>query len=247
MFKPTFLYIKQHEITGILYFGKTVRNPESYNGSGLKWKRILKKHGGRVNTLWYCLFTDQESLVDFAINFSKLNDIVNNPQWANLIEENGLDGANIGHEDFVSTDMKSEISAKITNALISLWENPEYRQKMTNARKEAWTEERHIRHKEYLKLKWTPEAKLLHSKQMTGRKGSKKLKGIPKTIEHNRKNSEALKGKKKSAEHIQAIKDSIMLRKVCRLEDRKVMSVTHFTRWLDRINHLKVATPEKLP
>lgn len=37
-FEPTYLYIKQHSITGKLYFGKTVKNPEKYNGSGSPWR-----------------------------------------------------------------------------------------------------------------------------------------------------------------------------------------------------------------
>jgi hypothetical protein len=31
-FKPTWLYIKQHTVTGLKYFGKTTRNPEKYKG-----------------------------------------------------------------------------------------------------------------------------------------------------------------------------------------------------------------------
>ena len=38
-FKPTFLYIKQHTVTGKLYFGKTTQNPETYLGSGTYWTK----------------------------------------------------------------------------------------------------------------------------------------------------------------------------------------------------------------
>lgn len=44
-FKPTYLYIKQHIKTGKLYFGKTVKNPETYHGSELHWKQHVEKHG----------------------------------------------------------------------------------------------------------------------------------------------------------------------------------------------------------
>lgn len=39
-----YLYVKRHIETGLLYFGKTVKNPYKYNGSGLRWKRHLRKH-----------------------------------------------------------------------------------------------------------------------------------------------------------------------------------------------------------
>lgn len=92
-FKPTFLYIKQHSTTGLMYFGKTTKHPESYSGSGAYWLKHINKHGREhVINVWYCLFTDVDLLVDFATNFSKLNDIVNADKWANLDIETGLNG-----------------------------------------------------------------------------------------------------------------------------------------------------------
>jgi len=90
--KPTYLYIKQHEITKLKYFGKTIKDPLSYLGSGKHWKRHIKKHGEHIETLWYKLFTDKKELINYALNFSKENDIVNSKEWANLKEENGLNG-----------------------------------------------------------------------------------------------------------------------------------------------------------
>ena len=90
-FKPTYLYIKQHSITGKLYFGKTSKNPEIYNGSGLKWTKHYSHHGKQyIQTLWYCLFLDEKSINDFALSFSRQNDIVKSNEWLNLIEETGL-------------------------------------------------------------------------------------------------------------------------------------------------------------
>lgn len=34
IYKPTYLYIKVHSITGMKYFGKTTKNPIKYDGSG---------------------------------------------------------------------------------------------------------------------------------------------------------------------------------------------------------------------
>ena len=92
--KLTHLYIKQHSVTGLKYFGKTTKeDPVSYLGSGIHWKRHIKKHGTEhVKTLWYQSFQDKKSLVDYATKFSKENNIVESKEWANLKEENGLDG-----------------------------------------------------------------------------------------------------------------------------------------------------------
>lgn len=40
-----YLYVKQHSITGLKYFGKTVRDPNTYFGSGTYWNRHIDKHG----------------------------------------------------------------------------------------------------------------------------------------------------------------------------------------------------------
>lgn len=103
-FQPTYLMIKQHSITGLLYFCKTTKsfkNMLRYKGSGTGWKIHLREHGKEhVVTLWYCLFYDQEELVKFARMCSKQWDIVkavdsaNKKIWANLMVENGIIGGN---------------------------------------------------------------------------------------------------------------------------------------------------------
>ena len=236
-FKPTFLYIKRHIVTGLLYFGKTVKNPNKYKGSGIYWKRHLQKHGSHVETLWYCLFLDAQTCSEFALLFSKNNNIVESSEWANLIDENGLDGALVGHPSFI-TDY-TEVSKKMSAAAKQMWSDPDFKEKMRQVHRERWTDEEKLRNSEMMKAKWTEERKLKHSMSMKGRPGTKKLKGIPKTAEHNRKNSEALKGKPKTEEHRKNQSESIKLRKVCRLLDRKVMSVTHFTRWLNSLVKLQ--------
>lgn len=96
-FKPTFLYIKQHSITNKFYFGKTINNPEKYQGSGKLWKRHIKKHGKEyVVTLWYELFTNLNDIREFALTFSEDMNIVESDQWLNLIPENGTDGGSRG-------------------------------------------------------------------------------------------------------------------------------------------------------
>lgn len=93
---PTYLYVKVHKITGLMYFGKTTKkNPLNYLGSGKHWKRHINKHGiENVETVWVSEpFTDKDDLEDFSLFFSDFFDIVNSKEWANLREENGIDGA----------------------------------------------------------------------------------------------------------------------------------------------------------
>ena len=91
--KSTRLYVKKHSFTGLLYFGKTTRDPLKYVGSGRRWSRHLNKHGKTVDTLWVSQpFTDEADIEEFALLFSDLHDIVKSPKWANEKPENGLDG-----------------------------------------------------------------------------------------------------------------------------------------------------------
>lgn len=94
MFKPTFLYIKEHTETKLKYFGKTTRSdPTKYSGSGKYWLNHINAHGrDKVITLWYKLFTDKDELISFAKIFSEENNISKSDEWANLCYENGTDG-----------------------------------------------------------------------------------------------------------------------------------------------------------
>jgi len=94
-----YLYVKQHTITGLKYFGKTTRNPFKYSGSGKYWCRHFLKYGkDQIKTLEIWGFDDQELCTEFALKFSKENNIVKSKEWANLIAENGLDGTPPGIE-----------------------------------------------------------------------------------------------------------------------------------------------------
>lgn len=76
-FVPTWLYIKQHNKTGLKYFGKTTRkDPIRYLGSGTYWTRHLNVHSNDVTTIWCQLFTDKTELTEYALKFSSDNNIV---------------------------------------------------------------------------------------------------------------------------------------------------------------------------
>lgn len=115
-FQPTRLYIK--ELAGVKYFGKTTMpDAHSYTGSGVIWKKRIKKYGKEnIKTLWVSdWFHDATSLTEFALKFSEDNQIVESKEWANYIPENGLDG-------------HSSEAAKI------LWEDDGFRMKMSDAK-----------------------------------------------------------------------------------------------------------------
>lgn len=121
--KPTRLYIKQHNKTGLKYFGKTTKSDVyAYHGSGKHWKNHIKEHGiDDVQTIWVSeVFCNKEDLIEFATFFSEEFDIVNSSEWANLTIENGIDGGYsgvypywlLGHKDSEETKLKRSSSLK---------------------------------------------------------------------------------------------------------------------------------------
>ena len=53
----------------------------------------LKKHGNNVSTIIIASYSEEHDLLTkHALNFSKLFNIIESSEWANLINENGLDG-----------------------------------------------------------------------------------------------------------------------------------------------------------
>ena len=92
MFKPTYLYVKIHNITNLKYFGKTTaKDPYKYKGSGKYWVRHIKKHGYDVSTEIIGYYNDEQECLNIANHFSCDNNIVKSSEWANLKEET-LDG-----------------------------------------------------------------------------------------------------------------------------------------------------------
>jgi len=113
-FKPTYLYIKTHQTTGLKYFGKTTNDPYRYYGSGVYWLRHLKEHGYKIDTKVLGLFDNYKECKEFAINFSIKENIVESNEWANLRIENGLDGGDTGRTNYgpLSAESKLKISKK---------------------------------------------------------------------------------------------------------------------------------------
>src|ERR1035437_6634874 len=136
--EPTYLYIKQHSITGLLYFGKSSRLEHlmlKYLGSGIRWSPHIKKHGiNHVETIWYCLFHDEATISEFALMFSEQQDIVKSNLWANLKPENGLDGGGVKGCTFKNRKSRgphsTETKIKQSIALLGIAKSEVDKQKM---------------------------------------------------------------------------------------------------------------------
>jgi hypothetical protein len=112
MFKITALYVKTHNKTGFKYFGKTTRLDciHTYKGSGIHWRRHLKVHGNDYTTELLGIWHDKDRLVNFAVKFCEQNDIVKSPKWANIVLEEGLQGASSGETNVAKRD---DVKAKM--------------------------------------------------------------------------------------------------------------------------------------
>lgn len=88
-----YLYVKTHNKTGLKYFGKTKsKDPYKYKGSGVYWKKHIKKHGYDVTTDIIGCYVDEKECSIVAEEFSANHNIVKSKEWANFKIENGLDG-----------------------------------------------------------------------------------------------------------------------------------------------------------
>jgi hypothetical protein len=104
------LYVKQHKVTRLKYFGVTRKaDPYSYKGSGTYWNQHLMSHGDDVETINVWKFDNDKNASEFALKYSLENNIVTSPEWANLIYEDAL--GNPG--GYVHTD---EAKLKISKA-----------------------------------------------------------------------------------------------------------------------------------
>jgi hypothetical protein len=151
--KPTRLYIKQHSITKVKYFGKTTsEDPIKYLGSGVYWTKHIKKHGKQfVETIWLSDLYYDTSIVEHALHFSQENNIVESKEWANLEPENGLNGGGGSHNNILSQKTSflrygynnpfqvPSIKAKFKSEMLSLtgYDNPSKDPKIKQKKQET--------------------------------------------------------------------------------------------------------------
>ena len=88
--------VKTHNKTSLKYLCKTSTDnplwPYKYLGSGKHWKRHLKKHGNDIKTEILEVCDSREKLIERGIYYSKLYNIVESKEFANMIEERGDGG-----------------------------------------------------------------------------------------------------------------------------------------------------------
>jgi hypothetical protein len=133
MFAPTALLVMQHNVTGLKYFCKTAQlhSLKYYKGSGKYWKRHRATHGNDITVGVLGVYYDKERCQEAALKFSKENNIVKSEEWANLIEENGLDGAGVGEANHgygkpspCIGQVRPQTSEKLKGALNPMWGKP---------------------------------------------------------------------------------------------------------------------------
>jgi len=104
------LLIKTHNKTGLKYLCYTQKEDHnSYHGSGLRWKRHIKKHGYDVSTFLILETDDFEVLKTKGLEFSKLYDVVDSNEWANMIPESGDGGSSTKNTIWITNGVNDKI------------------------------------------------------------------------------------------------------------------------------------------
>lgn len=96
--KIFYLYLKEVP-SGLKYLGITTQNPYKYYGSGIFWRRHLKKYKYGIKKIKTEILYESESQEDIEIKglyYSNLWNVIENPEFANLISESGYGGKLIG-------------------------------------------------------------------------------------------------------------------------------------------------------
>lgn len=142
-----YLMVKTHQKTGLKYLCKTTKNPFTYNGSGVDWRKHLKKFGYEHNTEIVMECATQAELYYWGSYYSKLWNVVNgvddfgNKIWANRIPETGGGGATMTSERALKAHQQNpnsrikrtktllvpEINANFRKALVKGKNNPSTR------------------------------------------------------------------------------------------------------------------------
>lgn len=108
-----YLYVKTHSTSGLKYLGYTTKNPTKYKGSGLYWRRHLKKYGSEHTTEVLLETTDKNELRSAGVYYSVLWNVVGSDKWANMIPESG-----VGVVQNTSTTAKA-VATKTSNGTLS--------------------------------------------------------------------------------------------------------------------------------
>ena len=136
-----YLYIKTHVSTGLKYLGQTrSKDPHKYPGSGKHWTAHLKKHGKNYTTeiVRECSTTDE--LEQWGQYYSKLWNVTESKEWANLKPEAGEGGWYLIGD--LNPQKRPEVRKKTSAGMKKyLSDNPEIKEYRKQWRNEFWTTE----------------------------------------------------------------------------------------------------------
>ena len=129
-----YLYVKTHQKTGLKYLGQTrAIDPHKYTGSGVYWLSHLKVHGFDYTTEILHECTSKEELNEIGLYYSKLWNIVESNEWANLKEECGDGGR---QTDVVRKRIGEACKGRIPwNKGISMWSDDDKKRISENNKK----------------------------------------------------------------------------------------------------------------
>lgn len=99
------LMIKQQVNTGfkyLCYTKKTGVEFENYKGSGLIWKRHLKKYGNNITTEVIYETEDYEQFKQYALAKSIELGVVESTEWANIKNETGDGGDTVSNKCWIT-------------------------------------------------------------------------------------------------------------------------------------------------
>jgi hypothetical protein len=115
-----YLYTKTHLKTGLKYLGYTKNDPHTYKGSGHYWILHIEKHGYDVWTNIIFRTEIKSEIKEMGLYYSRLWNVVESDEWANLIEENGSGNANKGERVWI-TDGTKDVFAMRNEELPEGW------------------------------------------------------------------------------------------------------------------------------
>lgn len=108
-----YLYVKTHNKTGLKYLGKTIKqDPHKYAGSGKYWRRHLDCHGYDYSTEIIKECQSNIEIQEWGMYYSKLWNIVESNEWANLKPEKGDGGSGFKHSNETRKKMSKSQTGK---------------------------------------------------------------------------------------------------------------------------------------
>lgn len=115
------LYLKIHNKTNLKYLGYTKQDPFKYKGSGVYWSRHLKEHGNDVTTEILFQSESIDEIGSKGLEFSKLWDITNSSDFANLCDEDGNKNYGTANPNFIGHPQSEETKRKISENHSRYW------------------------------------------------------------------------------------------------------------------------------